>query len=430
MKFEYLHPRDEIIEIINRVYRTGMTTTSGGNLSIMDDDGCIWITPSGIDKGTLTPKDIVKVFPDMTYEGIHVPSSELPFHSEMYKVRPDVKAIVHAHPPALVAFAIARKVPDTTVIPKASEICGKAGYSEYALPGSQKLGKIIADKFVEGYETVMMENHGAVAVGTSLLHAFQRLETLEYCARIILKGKTIGKVKTLTEEQIGLSQKGFTLDAFEPQFHSSKEKDLRKLMCQFIHRSYSQKLVTSLEGTFSARVENDEFIITPVGVDRKYIQEEELVLIKGGKKESGKIPSRSVKLHQAIYDKYPNINSIIISHPPNILAYAVTDNDFDSRTIPESYIVLREIVKVPYGAQYEHDNLSENIIVNSITKSTPIILCENDCIIVTGESLVQSFDRLEVAEFSAQSVIESKVLGGVVPIGDVEAEEIKTAYKL
>ena len=118
MKFEYLHPRDEIIEIINRVYRMGMTTTSGGNLSIKDDDGCIWITPSGIDKGTLTPKDIVKVLPDMTYEGIHVPSSELPFHSEMYKVRPDVKAIVHAHPPALVSFAIARKFLIQWLFPK------------------------------------------------------------------------------------------------------------------------------------------------------------------------------------------------------------------------------------------------------------------------------------------------------------------------
>ena len=134
----------------------------------------------------------------------------------------------------------------------------------------------------------MMENHGAVAVGNSLLHAFQRLETLEYCARIILKGKTIGTVKTLTEEETAISRKEFTLDEFEVENHSSIEKDLRKTMCQFIHRSYSQKLVTSLEGTFSARVENDEFLITPWGVDRKYIQEEELVLIKGDKKEKGK----------------------------------------------------------------------------------------------------------------------------------------------
>src|SRR5665811_1903986 len=75
MKFKYLHPRDEIIEIINRIYQNGMTTTSGGNLSILDEDGSICITPKGVDKGSLIPKDIVRVLPNGTVDGIHEPSS-------------------------------------------------------------------------------------------------------------------------------------------------------------------------------------------------------------------------------------------------------------------------------------------------------------------------------------------------------------------
>lgn len=430
MKFMFLHPRDEIIEIINRIYQNGMTTTSGGNLSIKDDDGSIWITPKGVDKGSLTAKDIVRVLPDLKCEGIHDPSSEFPFHAAIYKARPDIKAVVHAHPPALVSFAIARKIPNTRIVPKAREICGKVGYAKYALPGSENLGEVIADIFKAGHETVLMENHGVVAVGNSLMHAFQRLETLDFCARLTLKANLIGEVRVLTNEELELSRKEFVLDHFKPESHSSKEKELRKVMCQLIHRSYSQKLMTSLEGTFSARVEGDQFLITPWGMDRKYLEEKDLVLIKGDKKEEGKKPSRSVKFHIALYKKYPQINSILIAHPPNILAFAVTDVDFDTRTIPESYIVLRDIPKLPYGMEFNYGNTDGKTLIDVISDETPVVICKNDCIIVTGESLLQSFDRLEVAEFSAKSVIASKAIGGVVPIGETEIEELKVAFNI
>ncbi|MFO7294947.1 MAG: class II aldolase/adducin family protein, partial [Clostridia bacterium] len=105
MKFELLHPADQIVMIMERIYRYGMTTTSGGNISILDDNGDIWITPSGIDKGSLHRNDIIRVKPDGTIDGIHKPSVELPFHEMIYQKRPDIKAIIHAHPPALVAFS-------------------------------------------------------------------------------------------------------------------------------------------------------------------------------------------------------------------------------------------------------------------------------------------------------------------------------------
>src|SRR5262245_54852722 len=95
------HPRDEILTYIDRIYRHRMTTTSGGNLSIRDGDD-VWITPARVDKGTLRRTDIVRVHPDGTVDGPHRPSSELPFHQAIYQARPDLHAIVHAHPVALV----------------------------------------------------------------------------------------------------------------------------------------------------------------------------------------------------------------------------------------------------------------------------------------------------------------------------------------
>lgn len=430
MRFKFLHPRDEIIEVINRIYQNGMTTTSGGNLSILDDEGYIWITPKGVDKGTLTPDDIVCVAPDGSAEGIHVPSSELPFHTAIYKARPDIRAIVHAHPPSLVAFAIARKIPDTRIIPKAREICGKVGYAVYALPGSAKLGENIAEIFADRHNTVLMENHGIVLGGNSLIHAFQRLETLDFCAELTIKANTLGKVHVLTNEELELSRKEYVLDEFEPQSHSSMEKEIRKKIVTLIHRSYAQRLVTSMEGTFSARVEEDTFVITPFGKDRKYLNEEDLVLIKGNKKEIGKRPSRSVQMHINIYKKHPDINTILIAQPPNILAFGVSDAQFDTRTIPESYLVLRDIPKLPYATEYKGAGDDTVKIEDIISKKVPVVICENNCIIVTGSTLIESFDKLEVAEFSAKSVIAAKSIGDIVVIGQPEIEEIEKAFNM
>ncbi|MCA1747316.1 MAG: class II aldolase/adducin family protein, partial [Bacteroidales bacterium] len=139
-----MHPRDQIILTISRIYKRGLTTTSGGNISIIDESGDIWVTPSAIDKGSLRRSDIVCIRKDGTIEGRHKPSSEFPFHRAIYKHRPELKAIIHAHPPGLVAFSIARKIPNTNVIPQAKNICGPIGYAPYALPGSEELGDSIA----------------------------------------------------------------------------------------------------------------------------------------------------------------------------------------------------------------------------------------------------------------------------------------------
>src|SRR5437763_51523 len=97
----YMHPRDEILEAIARIYRYRMTTTSGGNLSIREANGDVWITPARVDKGALRREDIVLVRADGRMEGTRKPSSELPIHQEIRRRRPALGGIVHAHPTAL-----------------------------------------------------------------------------------------------------------------------------------------------------------------------------------------------------------------------------------------------------------------------------------------------------------------------------------------
>ena len=104
IQFDLRTPREQIAMLMKRIYAHGMTTTSGGNLSIKDEEGCIWISPSGVDKGTLRRSDIVCARPDGKMVGTHKPSVEYPFHKAIYEARPDLRAILHAHPAALVAF--------------------------------------------------------------------------------------------------------------------------------------------------------------------------------------------------------------------------------------------------------------------------------------------------------------------------------------
>lgn len=425
MQFSLLHPADQLIMIMNRIYQYGMTTTSGGNLSIMDDNGDIWITPASVDKGSLTRNDVVCVKPNGTVIGNHKPSSELPFHRLVYRKRPDLKAVVHAHPPALVAFSIVRKIPDTSLLPNDHRVCGEIGMAEYALPGSELLGEKIAAVFAKGINTVMLENHGVVVGGVNLFEAFKAFETLEFCARLEINAKRIGAPAALSPETLDDVQCA-ALDEFVPEAYSSAEREARREMCKLIHRSYDQRLFTSTQGTFSQRLDDGSFVITPHGKDRKYLQPEDLVRIENGKKEAGKTPSLSVALHRMIYEAQPHVNSIIIAHPPHIMAFAVTDCVFDSRTIPESYILLRNTPKLPFAATYERPEET----AKTFAKDTPIAIVRNNCVIVTGHSLLNAFDRLEVAEYSAQAIISANLIGEIVHIDEGKIRDIDVAFEL
>ncbi|MBS5842729.1 MAG: class II aldolase/adducin family protein [Clostridiales bacterium] len=426
MNFELLHPADQLVMLMERIYQYGMTTTSGGNLSILDENGDIWITPGSVDKGSLSRKDIIQVKPDGTIIGIHKPSSEFPVHERIYRARPDIKAILHAHPPALVAFSIVRKIPETRLIPNFVEICGNVSIAPYDVPGSQGLSVKVTNEFQKGNNVVMLENHGVFVGASDLFKAFMSFETLDYCARLQIEASKIGNIRPLSDKYIKISKEKqhVEMDEFVNKSISSEEREARREMCTLIKRAYDQQLFTSTQGTFSQRLSDGSFLITPYYKDRKYMEESDLVRIVGDWKEAGKLPSRSVLLHKKIYEKHPDINSIIIAHAPYVMTFAVTDCEFDSRTIPESYIMLRDVKKIPFGASF----MQPDMVADMFEPMTPILIAENDCVIVTGSSLINAFDKLEVMEYSAKAIVSSKVLGDIVAITDDEIKDLRAAF--
>ena len=423
---KWMHPRDQIILIIDKIYRNGMTTTSGGNISIIDDNGDVWVTPSAIDKGTLRPTDIICVRKNGSIEGRHKPSSEYPFHIAIYKCRPEIKAVIHAHPPALVSFSIVRQIPNTNVLPQAKNVCGPIGYAPYALPGSNELGKVIAEEFKKGVNAVIMENHGTVVGGFDLSDAYQRFETMEFCSRTLINGNTIGTPNYLTDEQI---------DAFENQIprllpemknvnYPSDEREIREQIKKIVHRACDQGLMISSYGTVSVRWKRDDFLITPTNVARWDIQNKDIVQIKNGKREPGKLPSRATWIHQEIYKRNPHVNSIILTQSPYLMAYSVTGKKIDVRTIPESWIFLQDIPNMPFGSHFA----GEEAILDTLSENTPAVIINNDSVLVTGDNLLGTFDKLEVAEFSAKSLTMGTSLGKLIPINDGQVKELRKKF--
>ena len=423
-----MHPAEQINVIIGRIYRSGMTTTSGGNISIKDENGDIWVTPSAIDKGTLTPKDIVCVKKDGTILGPHKPSSEYPFHKAIYDTRPEISAVIHAHPPGVVAFSIARQIPNTNIIPQAKNICGEIGYAKYACPGSQELGAVIAKEFEnEKYKAVILENHGVVLGGVDMMDAYERFETLEFCCRTLVNAGHIGKINNLSNELI--SDFNLSIPHNIPHYmdvsYPSDERAIRTEMCNVIRRSCNQGLMISTYGTVSCRWRNNDFLITSPNVPRWDIQPEDIVQVRDGMAEAGKTPSRSVALHHRIYQENPHINSIITTQSPNLMAFAVTGQKFDVRTIPESWIFLQDMPTIPFSDIYKSVDKTAKLFAKNRA-----ILVENNCVIVTGDRLMQTFDYLEVAEFSANSLVMASAIGPLCPIGEQEIEELRVAFNV
>ena len=421
-----LHPREELVETMRRIYRYKMTTTSGGNLSIHDPAGGIWITPSRVDKGGLQPADIMCVHPDGTKSGPHEPSSEFPFHREIYRRRPDLKAIVHAHPGALVAFSICRLLPDTRVQVLAHAVCGKVAYAPYACPGSEQLGRNIAETFAAGADCVMLENHGVVIGGGDLQDAFQRFETLEFVAQTLVKAATLGAIRPLPADR--LVERGLpALGGLPPVRPTERELELRAQICRFVHRAYQQRLLISTAGSFSARLDPEQFLITPRRRDRLELEPSGVVRATAGACERDKCPSRTALLHAAIYRRNPDVGAVINAQPANASAFCMTGAEFSTHTIPESYVVLHDVPKLPHACVVAE---AERIAAEVALARQPVLLIENEGALVVGRDVLDAFDRLEVLEATAEALILSRPLGPLVPMPAAAIDELRRVFDM
>ena len=194
--------REEVVLVCRRLWERGLIAGPDGNVSVRLDGGRLLATPSGLSKGHLQSSDLVILTESgELLTGSRSPSSEIRMHLRIYARRPDVGAVVHAHPPTATGFAVAGEDFMHPVLPEVILQMGGVPLLPYDTPGTEAL----ADRFeplLDGHDAFLMANHGATTIGPTLLLAHQRMESLEHAARILLTARMLGRVNELTPEQV------------------------------------------------------------------------------------------------------------------------------------------------------------------------------------------------------------------------------------
>jgi L-fuculose-phosphate aldolase len=194
--------RDDIVEVGKIVWQKGWVAANDGNITIRLDQDRVLATPTGICKGMMTPDDLIIV--DMQgkkIEGRRECTSEVAMHLTIYGLRPDIKSVVHAHPPVSTGFATAGKPLNLALLPEVVIGLGCVPLASYGLPGTPALTEPMIP-LIPKYDAIMMGNHGAVCYGEDVYKAFFRMETVEHFARITLVAELLGGPTVLPREEV------------------------------------------------------------------------------------------------------------------------------------------------------------------------------------------------------------------------------------
>lgn len=189
--------RAELVETCRRLHERDLIGAGEGNVSVRLGADRFLVTPSGANKGYLSPADLVVVNGRAeVVEGRGRASTELGMHLAAYGARPDVQAVVHAHPLTAVALTIAGLPPPNDLVPEAAVTMGEIAVAPFATPGTGDVAASLAPLWA-GHDVIVLERHGAVALGRTLAEAFDRLETLERVARMALAARMLGSCQPL-----------------------------------------------------------------------------------------------------------------------------------------------------------------------------------------------------------------------------------------
>jgi len=194
--------RADIVEVGRRLYARGYTASNDGNISVRLDDGRLLMTPKNVCKGFMDPSMMCITDLDGTkLAGERDPSSEMLMHLEVYRQRPDVQAVVHAHPPIATGFAVAGIPLDRAVLAEVVTTLGSVPIAEYATPSTMELPNAVR-KYVKSHDGMLLANHGALTIGADLFSAYYKMETIEHFAKISFVARTLGGERLLSREEV------------------------------------------------------------------------------------------------------------------------------------------------------------------------------------------------------------------------------------
>ena len=194
--------KKEICEVGHKLWTNGFVAAYDGNFSVKISENEYYCTPTGVSKGDLTPDMIIKVDKDgKKLEGKLNPSSEIKMHMRVYRERPDVTAVVHAHPPVATAFTVADIDLDQYILPEAVLTIGDVPTCDYGTPSTMEIPDS-RDPYIQNHDAFLLRNHGALTVGCNLQKAFFVMEEVEFNAVICKHAMDLGAVHEISSDQL------------------------------------------------------------------------------------------------------------------------------------------------------------------------------------------------------------------------------------
>jgi L-fuculose-phosphate aldolase len=194
--------RRQIVEVCRRVYARGWITATDGNVSILLDRGRVLATPTGVNKGTLVEDDLIVVDRSGTkITGTRPPSSELRMHLAAYDERPDVRAVVHAHPTNCIAFSLAGVSLAQCLLPEIVFTFGSIPTTAYTAPTTEEVPREIR-KWLKDFDAMILDRHGSLTVGADVFAAYDKLERMEHVAEITFRARMLGPIRPLSPPQV------------------------------------------------------------------------------------------------------------------------------------------------------------------------------------------------------------------------------------
>src|SRR4029450_271739 len=194
--------RADIVEIGRRMYARGYTASNDGNISVRLDAGRLLMTPRSVCKGFMDPQMMcITDLEGKKLAGERDASSEIQLHVEVYRQRPDITAVVHAHPPIATAFAVAGIPLDRAVLAEVVTTLGSVPIAEYATPSTKELPEAVR-KYVKAHDGMLLANHGALTLGSDVFAAYYKMETIEHFAKISLVARLLGGERLLSRQEV------------------------------------------------------------------------------------------------------------------------------------------------------------------------------------------------------------------------------------
>ena len=194
--------REEIVRVGRLMFEKGWIAANDGNITVRLDNGHLLATPRSVSKGMLKPEELAVV--DMAGNKVSGPlevTTEIGMHLTIYRERPDVNAVVHAHPATATGFAVAGKALNLGTLPEVIICLGSVPLAEYGVPGTPAFAEGMLP-YIPKYDAMLLANHGAVAYGPDVMRAFFRMDTVEHFARIALVAELLGGAKVLPRAEI------------------------------------------------------------------------------------------------------------------------------------------------------------------------------------------------------------------------------------